>query len=254
MVDVMERQTWVDNICKGVRDEINKRRNEQKNPWTESYRTETNPLLLIYHFPSYLNIYHHQLYVSHSFLISFNILKIFLMLSIERRNSIFRVVHLYLNRAITSRQWVISKKFFFLHYPKKVSMKTKKIVCTANWILLFFWVEKCCEYISYSDWTIIRGPCMNNIKMRNSSNRDALLLKWWLFDIMSMFCCFLCVWYVKFMGLSGNVSIKHSSQPIPFPQSHFISLQYFIFASPLIYNQLNLLKIIFFGIISFVVH
>lgn len=130
------------------------------------------------------------------------------MLSIERRNSIFRVVHLYLNRAITSRQWVISKKFF-LHYPKKVSMK---IVCTANWILLFFWVEKCCEYISYSDWTIIRGPCMNNIKMRNSSNRDALLLKWWLFDIMSIFCCFLCVWYVKFiMGLSGNVSIKHSS-------------------------------------------
>jgi hypothetical protein len=30
MVDVMERQTWVDNICKGVRDEINKRRNEHK--------------------------------------------------------------------------------------------------------------------------------------------------------------------------------------------------------------------------------
>ena len=134
------------------------------------------------------------------------------MMSIERRNSIFRVVHLYLNRAITSRQWAISKKLFF-HYPKKsFNENEKKIVCTANWILLFFWVEKCCEYISYSDWTIIRGPCMNNIKMRNSSNRDALLLKWWLFDIMSIFCYFLCVWYVKFiLGLSGNVSIKHSS-------------------------------------------
>ena len=27
----------------------------------KSYRTETNPFLLIYHFPSCLNIYHHQL-------------------------------------------------------------------------------------------------------------------------------------------------------------------------------------------------
>lgn len=66
MVDVMERQTWVDNICKGVRDEIystkkvfffinkeewNWKKKYFENPWTESYRTETNPLLLIYHFP-----------------------------------------------------------------------------------------------------------------------------------------------------------------------------------------------------------
>lgn len=104
------------------------------------------------------------------------------------------------------------QKSFFLHYPKKVSMKMKKKCVYGKLNFVIFWVEKCCEYISYSYWTIIRGPCMNNIKMRNSSNRDALLLKWWLFDIMSIFCYFLCVWYVKFiLGLSGNVSIKHSS-------------------------------------------
>lgn len=34
------------------------------------------------------------------------------------------------------------------------------------------------------------------------------------FSISWVFCCFLCIWYVKtkfIMGLSGNVSIKHSS-------------------------------------------
>lgn len=73
--------------------------------------------------------------------------------------------------------------------------------------------------ISYSVLDYNFGPCMNNIKMRNSSNRDASLLKWWLFDIV---CMIRTLYYFKtyYMGLPGNVSIKSLLiQPIPFPKA-----------------------------------
>ena len=79
-------------------------------------------------------------------------------------------------------------------------------------------------------WTIICGPCMNNIKMRNSSNRDASLLKWWL--------SISCVWYVLYIILKlitwaclVNVSIKSLLiQPIPFPKAFVLCL--FFVCSP----------------------
>ena len=86
------------------------------------------------------------------FLISFNILKN--LLNIKQRNSIFRVVHLYLNRAIASRQWAISKKVFSLPYKKKIVCVYGKL----NFVIFFLGRKMLWIYIifrlDYNSWTM----------------------------------------------------------------------------------------------------
>lgn len=58
------------------------------------------------------------------------------------------------------------KQYFSL--PSKGTHNKFNFISLCSVIItsyFFFLGRKCCERISYSDWTLIRGPCMNNIEV-----------------------------------------------------------------------------------------
>lgn len=122
-----------------------------------SYRTETNPFLLIYHFPSCFNIYHHQPYSAEAsfircFLISFSFAQ-------RNRNDAndFRMV----KEPKPHQPSMMSWKAFIIrldYVPSPYSNLYKLNFFGSLENVLFYVVFR----PGYN--ALIRGPCMNNNK------------------------------------------------------------------------------------------